>query len=217
MKVASKSIEQLSDSSETSPVTVRSVASTSHSIVISTGTVNVGAVTSCTVITCSSVSAFPQLSTNVHFLVIIYELGQSPSMIISLYVASKLISQLSASSETSPVTVRSVASTSHSIVISTGTVNVGAVTSCTVITCSSVSAFPQLSTNVHFLVIIYELGQSPSMIISLYVASKLISQLSASSKTSPVIDKSFASTLHSIVKSSGAVNVGAVVSTTLIV
>ena len=87
-------------------------------------------------------------------------------MVLSAYSASKSAEQLSASSVTSPVRVKSAIFTSHSIVISAGTVNVGAVESSTVTICSPVAEFPQESVAVHTLLIVFVLPHSVSTISS---------------------------------------------------
>ena len=74
----------------------------------------------------------PQSSVNVQVLVIITAHG-SVLFISSTYVAFNPTEQLSDSSVTSPVNAKSVASSSQLIVSAEGTVNVGAVTSSTVI------------------------------------------------------------------------------------
>ena len=73
---------------------VRSLASTSHSIFKSAGTVNVGAVVSATVIFCETDDEFPQSSINVHVLTIVILQGLELS-ILSTPVALILFMQLS--------------------------------------------------------------------------------------------------------------------------
>ena len=72
-----------------------------------------------------------QSSTRLHVRVIIIIHG-SVSSVASVYVASKSVEQLSASSVTSPVRIRSVGSCSQLIVTSAGIVNVGGVSGATV-------------------------------------------------------------------------------------
>ena len=154
VNVASKSAEQLSASSVTSPVIKTSDKFVSHSRDTSAGTVNVGAVVSCTVIVCIAVVVLSHSSVNTHVLVITVSLAQDPSAMVSVNIASKSAEQLSASSVTSPVIETSDKSVSQSRDTSAGTVNVGAVVSSTEIFCECEIWFPQLSVAVHVLIIV---------------------------------------------------------------
>ena len=103
---------------------------------------------------CVSVVVLSQASVNDQVLVMTASLAQSPLATASVNVACKSVEQLSASSATSPVSVKSLASWSHSIVRSAGTVKVGAVVSTTVMVCDTEDEFPQSSVKVQVLIII---------------------------------------------------------------
>src|SRR3989304_4371280 len=191
-------------------------------MVMSAGAVTVGAMLSSTVITCTCWVLLPQSSVSDHVLVMICSPSQAPSATASLKVASSEVSQLSASSVTSPVTPTDASYAqlaSLYIVMSAGWVNVGAMLSSTVITCTCWVLLPQSSVSDQVLVIICSPSQVPFTTASLNVASSDVSQLSASSVTSPVIptDASYAqlASLY-IVMSAGWVNVGAMLSSTVI-
>src|SRR3990170_3626582 len=191
-------------------------------MVMSAGWVNVGTVLSSTVITCSCWVLLPQSSVSVQVLVIICSPSQPPAATASLKVASSDVSQLSASSATSPVTPTDASYVQLAflyMVMSAGAVNVGAMLSSTVITCTCWVLLPQSSVSVQVLVIICSPSQPPATTASLNVASSDVSQLSASSVTSPVIptDASYVQLAFLyMVMSAGAVNVGAILSSTVI-
>src|SRR6185436_18131942 len=107
------------------------------------------------------------------------------------------------------------------MVTSAGLVKVGAMLSCTVIVWIwSAAALPQLSTNDHVRVIIFCPWQLPLATASENVAFSPVEQLSASLVTSPVADTE-ASYKHpasvKMVMSAGLVNVGAMLSCTVMV
>ena len=181
------------------------------------GTVNVGGVVSFTVMVWTNTVVLSQPSAKVQVLVITDSLAQVPSSTVSVKVASRPESQLSFSSVTSPVIDKSLTSTSHSTVISSGTVKVGAVSSRILMVCIKVVVLSQVSVNDHVRVMTRAPAQFPSAVLSENVASRPDAQLSISSVTSPVIVKSLGSLPHSIVISAGTVKVGATESTTLIV
>jgi len=133
-------------------------------------------------------------------------------------VASKLKEaeageQLSFSLVTSPTKLRLLTFSSHSIVISFGAVKVGLVLSSTVIVCVSELEFPHSSVAVQVLTIVFVFPQvAVSTSLSVIVTLPQVSD--------PVATPVFAedvSSVHSIVVSAGALIVGGVVSTTLIV
>src|SRR5258706_87983 len=102
-----------------------------------------------------------------------------------------------------------------------GLVNVGAVLSLTVMVCTwFAAALPHLSTRCHVLVMTCEPSHGPAVTTSVKVACNPVEQLSASLVTSPVAD-TLASypqdALVKIVMLSGLVNVGAVLSLTVMV
>src|SRR3989304_2023806 len=225
LNVASSDVSQLSASSATSPVTPTDasyVQLASLYMVMSAGWVNVGTVLSSTVITCTCWVLLPQSSVSDHVLVIICSPSQAPFTTASLNVASSEVSQLSASSVTSPVTPTDASYVQLAflyIVMSAGWVNVGTVLSSTVITCTCWGLLPQSSVSVQVLVIICSPSQVPFTTASLNVASSDVSQLSASSATSPVTptDASYVQLAFLyMVMSAGAVNVGAILSSTVI-
>ena len=148
-------MSQLSASSVTSPVIVRSVASTSHSIVISLGTVNVGTIVSITFMVCTKVVVLLHASVKDQVLEMTDSWVHFPAATLSEYVASRPASQLSVSLVTSPVIVKSFGSISQSMVISSGTVNVGAVESFTFTVWVTTVWFPQLSVAVQVLASTY--------------------------------------------------------------
>src|SRR3972149_1292524 len=225
LKVASSDVSQLSASSVTSPVTPTDASYVQLAflyMVMSAGAVNVGAILSSTVITCTCWVLLPQSSVSDHVLVIICSPSQAPSATASLNVASSDASRLSASSVPSPVipTDASYAQlASLYIVMSAGWVNVGAMLSSTVLTCTCWVLLPQSSVSVQVLVIICSPSQPPAATASLNVASSEVSQLSASSVTSPVTptDASYVQLAFLyMVMSAGTVNVGAILSSTVI-
>ncbi len=105
-------MSQLSASSVTSPVSVKSLGSCSQLIVTSAGTVNVGGVVSTTLMIKVLVVVFPHSSVAVQVLSTLNSFSQAPGVVVS----SKLIVALPHSS----VAVKSSAgcNSSHSIVIS---------------------------------------------------------------------------------------------------
>ena len=154
-----------------------------------------------------------QSSIKVQVLVIINALSQLPSIIVSVKVAFNAVEQLSASSVTSPVKNISFTSTSHSMVISAGTVNVGAVVSLNVIVCVNSVELLQSSVNVQVKVMVILQGLLPSVIITGDTV-RSPEQLSEAVK-SMLVGKSL---VHSSTISSGAAGaIGAVVSSTIIV
>ena len=180
---------------------------------ISVGTVNVGAVVSITLMVCTKVVILSQASVNDQVRVIVDSLSQEPSATLSEKEASRSGSQLSASLVTSPVMERSVASISHSIVISAGTVNVGDVVSTTVIVCESEIELPQLSTAVHVLMMIFVFPHV-SVISS---DSEIVRPPQSSSALAKPVFSLDSSSPHSMVTSTGIVIIGGVVSSTTIV
>src|SRR5260221_660055 len=105
--------------------------------------------------------------------------------------------------------------------MSAGRANVGAVLSLTVMVCTWLAAaLPHLSTRFHVLVMTCEPSHEPAVTTSVNVACNPVEQLSASLVTSPVAD-TLASypqdALVEIVMLSGRVNVGAVLSLTVMV
>ena len=116
---------------------------------------NVGAVVSITFMVCTKVVVLLHASVKDQVLEITDSLAQFPAAILSEYVASRPASQLSVSLVTSPVIVKSFGSISQSMVISSGTVNVGAVESFTFTVWVTTVWFPQLSVAVQVLASTY--------------------------------------------------------------
>ena len=126
----------------------------------------IGAVVSWTVIDWIKVVVLSQSSFKDQVRVITDAFAQLPLAIVSVYIALKLVEQLSTILVTYPVISRSVASTSHSIVISAGAVNVGAVVSITLMVCICVVVLLQSSVRDQVRVIVSELAQLPLAILS---------------------------------------------------
>src|SRR4030043_111418 len=180
---------------------------------------------SLTVIVCSwSAAALPHLSVRCHVLAMLNVPSHGPAVTTSVYVALIPVEQLSASSVTSPVIVGSALYVHVAVVkisVSAGLVNVGAMLSDTVIVCSwSAAALPHLSVRCHVLAMLNVPSHGPAVTTSVYVALIPVEQLSASSVTSPVIVGSALYVQVAVVKisvSTGRVNVGAMLSLTVIV
>ena len=147
-----------------------------HSIVTSLGIFKVGAVVSTMLMVCTRVVVLLQSSVRDHVRVIVSALAQLPLATLSVYVACRPDEQLSFSFVTSPVLALDVSSP-HWIVISAGSVNVGATVSATTIFCDTEDEFPQSSINVHVLTIVILHGLELST-LSTPVTVILLMQLS---------------------------------------
>jgi hypothetical protein len=190
-------------------------AATLHSAVRSESVVTfaTGAVVSTTVIVCVYVVALLLSSVAVQTLVIT-ELFPVPETVVSADVIVTLVSQLSVAVAV-PVSDVSVLALHSTVTLAGELVNVGAVVSTTVIVCVYVVALLFSSVAVQTLVIT-ELFPVPATVVSADVIVTLVSQLSVAVAI-PVSDVSVLA-LHSTVKLAGElVNVGAVVSTTVMV
>src|SRR5215510_10923986 len=174
------------------------------STVLLGGTVSVGAIVSCTVITCSLVVLLPQASVAMN--VLVTSVGQlPPSVRLELTVTVPQLSVAVASNVASAGT-----SARHSTVLLGGTVSVGAIVSCTVITCCLVVLLPQASVAMY--VLCTSFGQlPPSVRLELTVTVPQLSVAVASNVAS-----AGTSARHSTVLLGGTVSVAAIVSCTVI-
>ena len=137
-------------------------------------TVIIGAVLSCTAIVCDAVATFPHPSVAVHVRITVYDPAQVPCVVTSCEVSVKAEPQASIA-----VAIAKAGTAGHEIVEGAGRAAItGAVTSVTLIVCESVEALPQASVAVHILVIEYEPAQAPLVVVSTYVKTGKLSQLS---------------------------------------
>ena len=166
---------------------VGAVGTASHSTVTSAGMPDiVGAVVSSTVIVCVSVTMFPHSSSAVHSLVKIKLPAHAPGVVVSFKVILGFASQLSVAVMSVPI-AGGVGTTPHPTVTSAGIpVIVGACVSATTIRCVSVVTFPQLSSAVHSLSMIYSPAQLPGVIFSENKISTFASQLSVAVMSVPI-------------------------------
>jgi hypothetical protein len=185
-----------------------------HSTVTFAGdVVNVGEVESSTVMVCVYVVALPLSSVAVQTLVIT-ELFPTPSTVVSAYVIATLVSQLSVATAV-PVADGSELALHSTVTLAGDVVNVGAVVSTTVMVCVYVLALLLSSVAVQTLVIT-ELFPVPDTVVSADVTVTLVSQLSLAAAV-PSADVVVAASHCTVTLAGDVVNVGAVVSTTVMV
>src|ERR1043166_2060948 len=192
---------------------------------MSGGRANVGGVLSLTVMVWTwSTAALLLSSAKCPVRVMILSPGQLPLLTVSVKMACKPVLQLSVSSVTSPVTATlesKLQSALVKMVRSGGRVKVGGVLSLTVMVWTwSAAALLQRSARCHVRVMILSPGQLPLLTVSVKVAWRPVLQLSVSSVTSPVtatLESKVQSALVKIVRSGGRVNVGGVLSLTVMV